>query len=181
MVALQVISLQVNLLINLQENKFENGESVKIERKFDSDLNDYFIHSSVGNLVYDKLDIKQPKSKSPYWARVYVDKGILDFYFWLAEKKGIKLDKGVRGGPHITFIRGEEPKDKSLWGYEAGEVEFRYSNIIRMDNGYHAWLDVYSEQLNDIRLKLGYPPKPEKILSNGFVKAMSYHLTIGRM
>jgi hypothetical protein len=121
---------------------------------------DYYRHESQGPLVFAE----------DWWARVVCDQGIIDFYAWLCRRHGLRVQKNRKWGPHISFIKGEEPPDKALWGSHKGPITFWYANHIRIDNGCHAWLDVWSDQLIELRAALGLPPKIK----------MSYHLTIGR-
>lgn len=73
-------------------------------------------------------------------------------------------------GPHISVVKGDEPNNKILWNeLEGMEVGFYYSNIIRMDNDKHAWLDVFSPELGQLRCQLGLSDRK------------NYHITIGRV
>lgn len=129
----------------------------------------YFCHASTGRLVFDP---PPPNKTGPYWAILACDKGIVDFYSWLLRRNGIEIEKGSTWGPHISVVKGEEPPNKVFWGsHIARELSFRYTNVVRWDNGYHAWLDCWSEELNDVRRALGLPDKPD----------MSFHLTLGRL
>lgn len=128
----------------------------------------YFCHSSTGKLVFDHL--KGHRKFEPWWALVIVDQGIIDYYSWMFLKWGIPLQKGSLWGPHISVIKGQEPINKELWGVDNNKiVDFHYSNVIRYDNDQHAWLDVYSEEIDALRVKLGYQSK------------MTFHLTLGRL
>ena len=67
-------------------------------------------------------------------------------------------------------MKGEVPINPAPWAaLEGVEIEFAYNHIIRYENGKHAWIDVYSEDLSAIREMYGFPFKPW------------YHLTIGRL
>lgn len=126
-----------------------------------------------GMLVYDRAP--------SWWARVHVpNSGLTGYYAWLAKSYGMPLMRGNAHGTHITVIRNEEPPNKDLWGFNDGyEIEFWYSHSTRWTD-YHLWVDVYSEQLSEVRAKLGYPPKLQKVLSDGRVLEHSFHLTVGR-
>ena len=82
----------------------------------------YHVHEAKGNLFYNyglgtrKFD--------PWWAMVFTDSGIIDYYEWYCNKKGISLQKGSSYGAHISFIRGEEPLNKENWGIGTGENSF---------------------------------------------------------
>lgn len=127
----------------------------------------YYPHQSSGLLVFDPL-LGKPRYK-PWWAVLKVDKGAIDFYAWLLKKQGVLVEKGAPSGSHISFIKGWEPPIKEPWGLDFGEITFWYSNIIRTDNGKHAWLDVWSDQMSEIRMLFGWDAKPY------------YHMTLGRL
>jgi hypothetical protein len=130
---------------------------------------DYFRHESVGRVQYDPG--LGTRTFEPWWALLLCDEGIVDYYAWLLQRHGIALMKGSSYGAHVCFVRGAEPPDKSAWGFDPGPVAFRYTNVIRWDNGRHAWLDVYSPALAELRARLGFHT-PDK---------MSFHLTLGRL
>lgn len=138
----------------------------------------YHIHKGKGTLVYDYG--KGTKLYEPWWALVFTDQGIIDYYAWFCKRNGLMMQKGSAYGAHISFIRGEEPVDKEAWGCNAGEIEFWYAHIVRCDNDRHAWVDVWSDELVEIRSKLGLPPKPHRLLNGEWVPS-GYHLTIGRL
>lgn len=129
----------------------------------------YYCHKSVGKLNFDPGI--GTKKHEPWWLILKCDQGIVDYYEWLLRKNWITVNKNTFWGSHISVIKGEEPKNKNEWNKDFGEIEFYYSNIIRMDNNRHAWIDCYSEQLADIRAILGV----------GKEIKMSYHLTIGNI
>jgi hypothetical protein len=123
---------------------------------------EYFCHRSFGTLDYE-IEGDQ------YWGFLLCDKGIMDYYAWLARRNGITLNKGSSRGAHVTFVRDEKPTDN--WGKHQGEVEFNYAFALRSDNGYHVWLDVWCPRLHEIRTDMGLVQKSK----------MSFHLTIGRL
>ena len=129
----------------------------------------YFVHESTGRVQYDP-GLGTTVSE-PWWAILLCDGGIVDFYSWLLKRYGIALHKGSTFGPHVTFVRAAEPPNKDAWGIDPGPVTFRYTNVVRWDNGRHAWLDVWSPQLAEIRARLGFDT-PQKV---------SFHLTLGRL
>jgi hypothetical protein len=122
----------------------------------------YYRNYSTGTLLFG----------SDSWARVACDQGIVAFYCWLCKRHGHPIKQNWKfGGAHISFIRGEAVPNKYIWGIDPGAIEFWYSSTIRMDNNRHAWLDVWSDRLTELRALLGLPPK---------LRA-SYHLTLGRL
>ncbi len=129
----------------------------------------YYCHRSTGSLVWEYG--KGTKYWSPYWALVMCDNGIVDYYAWLCKSYGVNLQKGSRAGAHISFIKGEKPPVEEIWGKEVNPIEFWHAHTVRMDNDCHIWVDVWSDQLIELRARLGLPPKVK----------MSYHLTIGRL
>lgn len=130
---------------------------------------DYFVHESTGVLQFDPG--KGTRHFEPWWALLICDPGIVDYYSWLLQRRGVALHKGSTWGPHVTVVRGNEPPDRSAWGVDPGPVHFRYTNVVRWDNGRHAWLDVYSPDLAAVRARLGFDT-PQKV---------SFHLTLGRL
>lgn len=130
---------------------------------------EYYIYSSTGIIEYDP---KRDKAVEPFWGIVKCDPEIIKYYRWFLLRRGIEIQKGSLWGAHITWNRGEKPPHKSFWGkHEGAEVEFRYTNQLRWDNGKHVWLDAYCPPLNRVREELGLEPLPQ----------MSFHLTIGRL
>lgn len=127
------------------------------------------MHTSTGILRYD---CNQGKYVEPWWALLECDQQIADYYTWHLKKRGIEVVSNSKGlwGTHISVMKGETPPHPEFWKkYQGYEVEFNYTHLIRHDNGEHAWVDVYSEDLSAIRQELGFPFKPW------------YHLTIGRL
>lgn len=126
--------------------------------------------TSSGILQYDPG--KGNKKFEPNWALLICDDEISSYYTWHLKRHGWETfsnDKGL-WGTHISVMKGEEIPNPTNWGkYEGYEVEFHYNHIIRFDNGKHAWIDIYSEDLSAIREELGFTFKPW------------YHLTIGRL
>jgi hypothetical protein len=130
----------------------------------------YFPYYSYGRIVYDPRK-NDPKLYEPWWSLVICEAhGIIDFYSWLCHKWGKPIDKGNAWGPHISWVKGEEPENKNLWGFKHDRIKFYYSNIVRTDNNCHAWLDVWCPQLHVFRDALGLPHKK-----------FNFHLTLGRL
>lgn len=127
----------------------------------------YYRHTSTGTVWYDPG--KGERFFEPWWALLRCDEGIIDFYSWLLLKHGVEIERGSRWGSHISFVKGEPGIN---WQYCDGkQLKFHYSNIIRRDNGRHAWLDCWCPELHEIRSELGLAKK-----SN-----MNFHLTLGRL
>lgn len=126
--------------------------------------------TSVGVLHYDPG--RGSKQYDPWWALLECDDEIARYYAWQLKRRGVEVypnDKGL-WGTHVSVLKGEAPPITQPWGkYEGYEIEFHYTQLIRFDNGKHAWVDVYSEDLSKIREELGFGPK------------YWYHLTVGRL
>lgn len=126
--------------------------------------------TSTGILHYDPgVGTKQ---FDPWWALLECDDDIAKYYAWMLKRRGVEMypnDKGL-WGTHISVMKGDPAPNPVAWKkYEGYEVEFHYNHLIRYDNGKHAWVDVYSEDLSQIREELGFGPK------------YWYHLTVGRL
>lgn len=128
-----------------------------------------FPYESTGRVRYDPG--LGTRAFEPWWALLLCDDGIVDYYTWMLKRRGVALMKGSAHGAHVCFVRGVEPPEKAAWGFDPGPVAFRYTNVVRWDNGRHAWLDVFSPQLAELRAKLGFQT-PEKV---------TFHLTLGRL
>lgn len=126
--------------------------------------------SSTGVLQYDPG--KGSKQFDPHWALVLCDDEISRYYAWHLKKWGQETysnDKGL-WKTHVSALKGDEPPNPVSWAkYDGYEITFYYTHLIRYDNGKHAWVDVYSEDLSKIREELGFGPK------------YWYHMTIGRL
>jgi hypothetical protein len=128
------------------------------------------MHTSTGILQYDPG--QGTKQFEPWWALLLCDDELSKYYAWQLKKHGIEVypnDKGL-WKTHVSVFKGDAPTQPENWAkYNGYEVEFHYTHLIRFENGKHAWIDVYSEDLSAIREELGFPFKPW------------YHLTIGRL
>jgi len=107
-----------------------------------------------------------------WWVILYCDNGIIEYYRYYLEKRGIKLQK-PKHGAHISIVRGEgepEPEHKENWLWnDGGLVLFQYSNEVVFGET-HVWLPVRSQSLDELRQYLGLAPKPQ----------FRFHLTLGR-
>lgn len=127
----------------------------------------YYCHESEGVPVFDPQ--RGTKHHAPWWLILQCDSGIIDFYRWLMLKHGVPTLPNALWGAHVSVVKGEEPTNKSAWGGLSNKVRFRYSNDIRYTNDCHAWVNVWSPDLNEIRLALGLKPKEW------------FHMTLGRL
>lgn len=80
--------------------------------------------------------------------------------------------------PHISVVREEIPPNLDLWGkYEGQKAEFSYTGTVHF-GAIYCWLNVFSTQLEEIRLELGLPVSTQYTLPpEGFVKC--FHCTVG--
>lgn len=123
---------------------------------------------SSGFLQFDPL----PGTKHfvPWWSLLRCEHDIAAYYAWHTNRFGIEVNVANLWGIHISVVKGEEPLHKELWGKHNGELfNFEYDGMIRFDNGEHAWIDIYSEELAEFRKSLGLIPRNK------------FHLTIGRL
>lgn len=128
----------------------------------------YYCHTSSGWLHFDPK--KGTRHFEPWWCLLICDEEIPKYYGWYCKRWGMPVQTGSRWRTHISFIRGEKPQRMPFWGRREKErVEFRYTHLVRWENGKHAWLDVYCPRLSEIRVELGLKAKS------------TYHLTIGRL
>ena len=131
---------------------------------------DYYCHTSTGRILYDPG--KGTRHFDEWYAIVECDRGIIEYLSWHLLRWGIAVHKGSRWGAHVTFVRGEQPPCPEFWGEAAGEeVAFHYSHVVRWDNGFHAWVDVWCPRLTELRSRLGLVAKT----------TAKYHLALGRL
>jgi hypothetical protein len=111
----------------------------------------------------------------PYKLIVEIDPEISKYYQSLIPP--YILYNKQRYEPHISVIRKEIIPNLQLWGkYEGQDFEFEYDNFIYMSKNY-LWLNVFSGDLEIIRLELGLTKTSETTRSpDGRHK---FHTTIG--
>ena len=128
----------------------------------------YFCHKSTGTLCFDPK--QGTKHFEDWWAIVFCDNEIVRYYCWHLQRWGRPVVPNKLWNAHISAIKGERPLNKSLWGGKMYNVEFWYAHTVRMDNKKHAWVDVYSPQLRQIRIDLGLKVERDR-----------FHMTIGML
>lgn len=128
----------------------------------------WFRHKTTGRLKYDPR--KNTKHYEPWWALLLCEEEIPRLYAWFLLRHGVPTEPTNKlWGAHVSVIKGQKPPDEKLWGRKKNHtVEFWYTNQIRW-NHTHAWLDVWSPEMSEIRESMGLPPK------------VFYHLTLGRL
>ena len=124
-----------------------------------------------GVVVYDP---SSGSRKDPWWIILECNKDMARFYrelfFW--ENK-IRLFPPA-WGCHISINRGMEPPNKENWGLDAGRIiRFAYDPCDIGTNGKHWWLHCYSDEILELREKIGLPPDAHH-------KWKRFHLTFGK-
>lgn len=118
-------------------------------------------------IIYDPLP--GTKHWEDHWMYAQTSFDFIRMYNYFCVKKGWRLDVGTPHGAHISVIKGEKPKYPEFWKYMDKQwIEFQYEPAPYSDNGKHVWINVYSKQLSDIRIKLGLRERSR------------FHITIGR-
>lgn len=126
-----------------------------------------FRYKSYGYLHFDPK--KGTKHFEPWWALLLCGEGIRTLYAYFLKCYGIETERNMLWGSHVSVIKGHEPENKERWGKDHNRrVEFWYTDQIRW-NETHAWVDVFSPEMSDIRESLGLAPRS------------NFHLTIGSM
>lgn len=127
------------------------------------------LHKSKGPLRYSM-------GNAGFKLIVEVDPGIASLCKALLPKSVIL--NPTRYSPHISVIRKEIPVLLEHWGkYEGQMAEFEYTNFVYSSKIYW-WINVFSKQLENIRLELGLPvSSPYTRPPEGYEKC--FHSTIG--
>ena len=105
----------------------------------------------------------------PWWMLATTSFDFIRLYAYFIHKTGVKLDIGTPYSAHISVIHGEKPINPEFWKYMDGKkIWFQYEPS-PYGNNKHMWVDVYCEEFNKIRRKIG------------LVERRKFHLTIGRI
>jgi hypothetical protein len=132
-----------------------------------------FQYKSSGMLTYDPG--VGTKHFEPNWCLLKLDDDFYKYYSWFMNKDGEPIQKpNSLWGFHASVIKGEQPtKNIDKWGKDNGKtIEFHYGNFISWTNGRHAWMNLYCEELSDLRNFYG-------LYTNG--NKLKYHMTLGRL
>lgn len=126
------------------------------------------LFESIGTLHYE-----------PDWKLVLnIDQNLADYYRSLIPK--YKPNNRQRYPAHVTIVRQtkELPTNIQFWNkYQGQEVKFLYNPEIQEGQVYY-WINVYCQQLEEIRTELGLPVHSQFTMPpEGFKK--HFHCTIG--
>lgn len=107
---------------------------------------------------------------------VEIDREITDYYCSLIPKYTVFNRQAY--APHVSVVRREVPPNLALWGkHEGRDIKFAYSNIVHFGPTY-CWLNIFSNELEDIRTELGLPVSTEYTRPpDGYTKC--FHTTLG--
>lgn len=124
---------------------------------------------SSGVVHYDTDNVQHPKLV------VLVDTELARYYRSLLPKS-IKINLPLYA-PHISVVR-KEAVVSDKWGiYEGRQIQFYYDGVVHMGTVY-CWLNIFSVELEAIRLELGLPVhSPYTLPPEGFKKC--FHCTLG--
>jgi hypothetical protein len=95
----------------------------------------------------------------------------------LLEQLGVPFKPAAR--PHVSIMKNEAPcLNKTDWGAAfVGEVvRFRYSPVLRDENGLHFWVDCHSPRLCEMREHFGLVT----LKRDDGAYLVNFHFTIGR-
>jgi len=99
-------------------------------------------HKGKGKIVYDPFRDRM-KGNTMWWCVLNVDPGITEYYrWWIQRELHIHSLVAPAWTPHVSIIRGEEPKDslKHLWRkYQGKIVEFEYEHNPRRASKDQFW------------------------------------------
>lgn len=132
-----------------------------------------FPFESEGTLRFDPG--KGSKHYDPYWVVMEWDEEVANYYRWFLQRHGqATFSPNKLWGFHVSVIKGETPtKNLDQWGkFDGHTVKFNYGNYVSYSNGRHAWINLYSDDLSDIRDYYGL---------NVCKRKLKYHATLGRL
>jgi hypothetical protein len=117
----------------------------------------------------------QVKAKVQYYrdtCKAWLDRSFGDYYYSLIPK--YKCASPQKYPAHVTIVRNKATDivtDRTYWGYRDGDlIDIQYDGVIQYGPVYF-WIDAYSDEIADIRMKLGLP-----IYRGDFT---AYHITVG--
>ena len=130
------------------------------------------LYYSTGTLRY---------STRSYTLIMDVDQPLMDYYRKLIPKWHDYAESNrPMYNAHVSVIRKELPRNLHKWGkYQGDSINFYYDGIIYGGEIYR-WINVYSNQLEHIRMELDLPIIEEYIQPpKGFSK--TFHITLGNI
>jgi len=106
-----------------------------------------------------------------WWVILNCCDELASFYRMMAQREMENKLSKPKHGSHISVVRGEgEPENKENWLWKNEElINFEYCSEIIFGET-HVWLPVRSEELVELRKKLGLTEQPP----------FGFHLTLGR-
>lgn len=126
-------------------------------------------------MIYSSTAIVKYENDKVY---ALVDQQISDYYRSLIPKYIYVQPQKYKA--HITIVRSgkERPLNINCWGKHEGlGIKFEYNSEIKSDSLYF-WLDVFSNDIGNIREELGLERFRNDIAFGG-IQRTSYHITIG--
>lgn len=131
----------------------------------------FVMYDSSGTLRYSPKVRDLPTGK--WWCVLDCDEEIGRYYrslFNWENRAKIKI-MAPAWGSHISIIANEPPSNTDLWLADSGkQFKFSYDPALK-SNGEYYWLDVFCEQMLELRERLGLKKEPFYPL----------HLTVGRI
>lgn len=113
------------------------------------------------------------------WYLLFVDHNDFANLISQVTNAGITLKPNKK--PHISVIKNENPSDNVQdFGvkFVGDNIEYKFANIIRNENGLHVWIDCYSETLCKIREHFGLPTL-KRADDNKYL--VNFHCTMGKL
>lgn len=102
------------------------------------------------------------------WVIAICDSQLLEYYRrWVWLKTGLWIHK-PKHGAHISIIRGDIETGQWERNLNGENVNFSYRGDLECHENY-IWLPVWGNDLEKVREKLGFNPKPLK----------PFHMTVG--
>ena len=126
-------------------------------------------------MIYSSTAVVKYENDKVY---ALVDQQISDYYRSLIPKYIYVQPQRYKA--HITIVRSgkERVPNMIFWGkYEGVIINFEYNSEIKSDLRYF-WLDVFSNDIGNIREELGLE-RFRNDLTFGGIQRTSYHITIG--
>lgn len=128
-----------------------------------------------GKIIFDPINVTRKHKKQSSWKKVVIikfDGDIDQYYSWYIHKiYGIRLNKPLRGS-HVTIINDIVDDEIYLQAkeiFDGKEISVEYDPEQVRTNDKHWWINVKSEDSENIRVAMGLNPYPY----------FGFHLTLG--